>query len=620
MIKKVIAIIISIAMLLSVAACSNVPENTSNAKVYGMYATEKYMLDKTIDSEENKSLTFTGIKNEVQSAQITFTALKDINSFNLVVDDLQQVGGESILSKDLFSVYAERYVEIYNPFMSDASYISEAGFYPDALVPLDKYQIREEDRVKKGNNQALWIDVTIPVDISAGSYNGKFVLELNDEKIDIDVSVKIYDLVMPDEVNWPTIFAIWYQNIANGEGDNLDENTYKTYYEFLWSKRLNGADVPPQYTGDMNSFVAHIETIWNNPKVTGYRIPGPTIIQNKIDPKMEGEYTQEQIETEKLRIKNDLKAKMKRLLDRSLELRSEEGKETTDLLDKAYFYYEDEPTRGQRTNCVRIFCELLNTAKKELATEYAEIFSVHKDLLESLMDIDEICPSNYFFDDSLTVSENSDGTPNYEKSDGLTWWCPEADFAFDSTARREMIQKRQELGEKVWWYLCVSNTPRPSYYVESLPINIRMMSWQQYRWNVQGLLYWDICDYQSGQDMYEDVQYSNFGGGEGILVYPGVRYGMKTPISSWRMEQIRLGQQDLELFTMLENYMINAGCEKTARDVAIAMGDTMYEGTTIKESTTSKQLEDHRIMILDIVEMFSAGKTNEAISKINEII
>jgi hypothetical protein len=369
----------------------------------------------------------------------------------------------------------------------------------------------------------------------------------------------------------------------------------------------------------MADWIAYVEKIVENPKVTTYSIPTSFlgIVQEKIIPKNAGAYTPEEINIEKTRIKNGIKSQLKQILYRNLELRLETGKETMDLLKKAGYYYEDEPTRGQRTDCVKIFCELLHAAKKEIATEYSEQFQTHPDLLDSLMNVDEICTTNYFTDDSLTVSENADGTPNYDKCDGVTWWCPTIDYAYNSTTRRNAIQKRQALGEKVWWYLCVSNTPQPSYYIESLPVNIRMISWMQYRYNIGGMLYWDIADYQTGQDMYEDVHYAGFGGGEGILVYPGVRYGMKTPVSSWRLEQIRLGQQDYELFYMLNDFLIKAGSETTAIDVATIIGDTMYNGTTIKNETTSKQFDDYRIWLLDVLEQFEKGNTEEALQMIN---
>ena len=188
--NKVGSLILASMMALGLAACEQ-PETgvSKTAKIYGMYATEKYMQDAQITAEENTELNFVGIKNEIQSAQLTFTAKEKITSFDLVTSDLVEKDGETKISKDLIDVYAERYIEIYQPYMSDSRYISEAGFYPDALVPLDRYQTRGEDRVRKGDNQAIWIDVNIPEDAKAGTYEGTFNLVMNEETVDISVSL-----------------------------------------------------------------------------------------------------------------------------------------------------------------------------------------------------------------------------------------------------------------------------------------------------------------------------------------------------------------------------------------------------------------------------------------------
>ena len=146
-----------------------------------------------------------------------------------------------------------------------------------------------------------------------------------------------------------------------------------------------------------------------------------------------------------------------------------------------------------------------------------------------------------------------------------------------------------------------------------------MMSWMQYRYEIGGVLYWDIADFQAGQDMYEDLHYSNYGGGEGILVYPGARYGLKTPVSSWRLEQIRLGQQDYELFYMLNNFLLQTNSERSAVEVAQIFGEHMYSGTEIKETTNSKQLDDYRIWLLDVLELFESGNSETALQMINEL-
>lgn len=235
-----------------------------------------------------------------------------------------------------------------------------------------------------------------------------------------------------------------------------------------------------------------------------------------------------------------------------------------------------------------------------MLSEYADFFAAHTGLKASFEGVKEICPSNYV-NDSLFVNEK-DGAPDYDEHYGLTFWCPEM-YQFDKAAFRETIRQRISYGERVWWYLCVSNTPHPSYYVESLPVNIRLQSWMQYDYDVEGILYWDVAHYSSDRDNYNDLQYSSYGSGEGILLYPGERYGMKTPISSWRLEQIRLGQQDYELFVMLQNKL----GEEKAREIVSKIGDKMYAGTTVKDACTSEAFDGYRVKLLTALEQFANG-------------
>lgn len=622
--KKIISMILAMLVVVPMfTSCAQA--NDAKLKVYTLYATEKYMQDEEITFDESKTLTFVGIKNEIQSAQIMFNSSVNVTSFDLVTEDLVHSDGETKIEKANVDVYAEGYVDVYSPWFTSEDYISLAGWYPDSIIPLEKYQARGEDRVTAGNNQALWIDVSIPKDAKAGNYTATFKLKVNNTVEKIDVKLKVYDLTLSDAVHNPTAFDIWYEYIANGEGSNVDADTYDVYYEYLWTKRLNCEFLPTKYYTDFDTFLDKIEELAVNDKCTCYAIRHNDICieQDKIYPKVEGTYTDEQIQKEKIRIKDAFKTKFQAMIDRNVKLRKEEATATIDLLDKAIIYYEDEPPRGStRMQCLRIVCELVNTAKKEIVEENTDVWEAHPDLLVSFEDIDVICPSNYM-DESLFVTEYPEGhpnagEPNYEVSDGLTFWCPEM-YKYNELAFRQTSEERIALGEKVWWYLCVSNSPKPSYYVESQPINIRLQNWMQYDYGIQGILYWQTCHWETDRDNYTDVT-GSLGAGEGILLYPGERYGMKEPISSWRLENIRLGQQDYELFYMLNEYLVENESTVTARQVITAIGTSMYDGTTIKATTTSEQLDGYRIKLLDILEQFSLGNASAAMNLVNQLV
>ncbi len=637
--KKVTCMLLASLMAFSFAACDDTPENKTSDKlrIYDLLATEKYLRDEDAGLTESATMTFAGMKNETQSAQLMFNSDKKVSSFDLDGAELTLEGGSAKIVAENVKIYAEKYTEVYAPYYQSDEYISPAGWYPDALVPMDKYQMRKEDQVKAGENQAIWVDIDVPADATAGNYKGTFVLTVNGEKTDIDVSMHVYDIVLPDEVNNPTAFSVWYQNIAYGEGSNLDDGTYERYYEYLWTKRLNSAHIPPHVGKAVDqAYLEYIKELADNVKCTAYIIPSTSIIAGEegkklVAPINPGDRTEDEINAEKTRIKNDLKAQLKTILDYNLTLRGEEETEHIDLFKKAMYYYEDEPVKGSyRMQSVRVFCEMLNKAKQELLSEYAMQFTANADLKASFENVHEICPSNYMQDKStsesmydygggLIMSKNPDGTPNKEKSDGLSFWCPEM-YNFNKSDFRATVLERLGYGEKVWWYLCVSNTPRPSYYVESLPVNIRMQNWMQYDYSVQGILYWDVSHYSAERDNYDDLIYSTYGSGEGILLYPGARYGMKDPISSWRLENIRLGQQDYEIFYMLNEELTAAGSTVTAQQLVSKLGKGMYTGTTIKESATSAKFEEARIQLLDIVELFKQDKTEQATALVNQIM
>lgn len=604
--KRIVSMLLGACMLFSLTACTPKENSMFDAKVYTLLATEKYMLDADLSElTPSTKVVMHGMKNETQSFQVAFKATKKVSSFDFKAADL--VSGDNKIEKKNVSVYAEKYTEVYNPFYQAGSdYMSLAGWYPDALVPIDRYKAKLEDVVRSGENQTIWVDVAIPADAAAGEYNGKFTLVVNGKDETINVELNVYDLTMPEEVSSPTAFDIWYQNIPYGEGDNYDADTDNVYYEYLWTKRLNCATLPTKYTGSMESFIEKIIPLSKNPKCTAYRIPIVKHIDvnsKKLCPPTSGEYTDEQIAQYRKYVQDGLYGQLKKILDKNIELIN--AGEDYDLFKKAFYYFEDEPTVGYRTESVRIFCQLLNNAKKQVLSEYADFFAAHTELKKSFDGVKEICPSNYV-NASLTVNEK-DGKPDYDEHYGLTFWCPEM-YQFDKTAFRDTIKQRLAYGERVWWYLCVSNTPRPSYYVDSLPVNIRLQSWMQYDYDVEGILYWEVCHYSTKRDNYNDLSDGTWGAGEGILVYPGERYGMKSPISSWRLEQIRLGQQDYELFTMLQSEL----GEEKAREIVSGIGANLYVGTTIKEACTSETFEAYRIKLLTALEQFAKGNDAEA--------
>ena len=384
--KKIIALSLTMWYAfcpLLTTGCNQKENNSEIAKVWSALSTEKYMqsyeeghtmLEKMGNTEAE--LDFVGMRGETQSMQLMITANEYIKGYNLTTADLQTQEGVKFDRANI-QVYAEHYVEIYAPFVNQSKhgvpYYSDAGYYPDALVPIESYRITREDRVRAGNNQGIWIDVEIPYDTQAGDYSGVFILTLNDdtanpEIIEIPVTLKVYDLEMYEEVHSRTIFNIRYDQLSECLGDDyFDENTNQVYYDYLLSKRLCSGDINPDYTNNLTTFIDYISSdLAENPKVTTYTVPNeliPNFNKDKMCPKTydPNNPTAEELEYQQ-KLQDGLETVLRKMLEKNILLR-ETGNSTIDILKKAMFYYEDEPTTGYRCERVRIFCSKLKLAK-----------------------------------------------------------------------------------------------------------------------------------------------------------------------------------------------------------------------------------------------------------------
>lgn len=661
--KRVLSLVLGCVLSLAsitLFGCNNEQpaEQGEYAQVWSALSTEKYMQSYSEDSEMiSKSrmgktearLDFVGIKNETQSMQLMITAKRYVKGFDLQISDLLSSDGTTF-SKDNIKVYAERYIDVYVPYVNKASYgpqyFADSGYYPDALVPLDAFQNTREDRIEAGNNQGLWIDVEIPVSAIAGNYSGTFVLKLSGQTMEIPVTLKIYDLVMPEEVHSSTNFNIWYTELGGGEGENFDENTSMTYYNYLLSKRLCSGGLPSSMTSSFDVFINSLADLTINPRVTSIKIP-PRFIQPNFDrflPQLSGSYTKEEQIAERENFKKTIISTFKTILNKTVELREsgEEKYEDIDLFKKIYIGLEDEPSKGFRTERVRLISEYITKAKLELLKDVTlqAIFDKYPDLKISVAGVQQRCASNYLLDTEKGIksSEDENGNPNYfyydnntpddtsddirVGGDGITSWCPEG-YMWKNEMFRNEVKRKQGLGETFWWYTCCANSPVMSYYVESIPMSMRMYSWMQYEYGVEGFLYWDCVNWSgfAAGDPYEDLIKNGWGSGEGVLLYPGAKYGLKTPISSIRLEQLRAGQQDYEYLYMLNQYMVANNLDVTSQELVAKIGENFYYGGAYTKLDCSEiEFEEYRIKILDILDLFANGDKEVAISKINLIM
>ena len=493
-------------------------------------------------SETPAELRFDAIRGETEGAQLMFTASENIASFDLAVNDVKTESGATLSAKQ-FEVLAERYIEVTTPTTSNPTTANMyAGWYPDALVPMDRYKARRDNKVTAGEHQGIWVNLNIPRDAEAGTYTGTAKLTLDDEKVDVPVTVTVRDLTIPEEVHARSAFAIWYDNIPFGEtnmSEEMSSNIQEIYYWFITNKRVTGMRIP-YYPSDPVSFAEAVVPYAENNMVTGYWLPYRSV--KTSNPDVIGGSTFDYDYAVQL---------LGAMIDKNIQLR-EAGNESIDLFKKAYYYLDsliDEPT-ADTAGKVRD-CDLQITKAKQALKDRLKDYP---DLYDSFIHIPHIVTTKY---DETYIGSDTVG--------GVQTWCPTVDH-FNQSGMKELIEERRnsterESGEDFWWYTCINpQNPYPSYHIDDNLISSRTMRWMQYDLGVSATLFWNICYYRkynfdkttTDRNVWVDPLSWEGCNGDGQLVYPGSYYGLETPISTLRLESIREGNEDYEYLWMTE--------------------------------------------------------------------
>ena len=251
-IRRILSCILVSAMAVSLlAGCKDNKEDTASVnsndsvKLWYAYNTENFMKDveyPELMAQRDSTVRMHTLKNDVETAQLMITPAVDVASFDFQVSDLKNENGD-VLSADNFKLYAAWYVEVLESYIQDIY----SGYYPDALIPLENYKMRNENFIHAGQNQALWFEASIPETQAPGIYTGTGELDLDGAKYQVPIEVTVYDAALPNANNMPTLFGVWYDYIAQGEGTYSTELA-NAYYDFLLSKRISPMKADPTYS------------------------------------------------------------------------------------------------------------------------------------------------------------------------------------------------------------------------------------------------------------------------------------------------------------------------------------------------------------------------------------
>ena len=504
-------------------------------------------------------------RNEVESFQVVVAARdQNLRVTSVTLPELVGEGGAKIPG-DRIKLYREEYVRVR---LSTPRAELPPGLYPDALVPfidpvtgkpIEPFSQRRERwgeplvttgndmyavpfDVFAGQNQPLWIDVHVPKGVPAGVYRGTVRVSTDRGKAELPVTLTVWDFDLPDGPTHCNHFGGFW-GIASVFGVKYNSDEFREiearYCEAMAEHRLNPplpsrllpqANPDGSLTIDTNRHAA-LRAFIEKLHVTDFEIPSSPF----------GRLPHSTTNANYKTVPPDQREKALRYYRDYYQYVKANG-----WADRAYVYLLDEPNTAENYEQVLVLAEIVHQAAPELKC--------------------------------LVVEQTYPHDPAWPDIDpAVDIWCPLWSFI-----DRETVNQKLKQGDSVWSYTAlVQRSPRyhpayeevrekdPPYWHIDRPLLVyRVPTWINRQYGITGLLYWSTV--QRVIEPWYNPAFAHprhFNGG-GYLFYPGVPCGIKGPVASMRLKNLRDGMEDYEYFVLLERRAGAAAVQKIVDRIA----------------------------------------------------
>ena len=426
--------------------------------------------------------------NSIENCQIFVSPTLSDRNVRIEITDMVD-GQGNILKTQLLR---EHYVKIGNDWV------------PDALPPVQG-SVSVAQNTSQGFVLKVWADSGQP----AGLYNATVNIYDADTGECIktaNVYTKVYDFSLSEHTALKTAVQLSPWVIANsytqkGMNDKSQEELYKIYYDFMLENRISCYALP--YSLWDERVIEYLD----NPRVTSFSIKE----NNGGD-----------------------ESGAHAMLSQKQE-----------WLDKGYFYYVDEPTNADLLYALKSNGDrLANTypGYRQVSPFFTNITIEGEDQITFMEPYTQIwCTKVFAF------------TPR-EKSiiSGTQYLMTKLQEQKYGTFAQRMAKQVAD-GDELWLYFCWEpNQPYANWLATGDGTEPLVSIWQCKLTEATGVLYWGSAYWSS--DPYNDLTSTVVPSvyGDGVLIYSGAEVGVYEAVSSFRLENIRLGIQDYQMLYMLE--------------------------------------------------------------------
>ena len=532
--KKALSLMLALFLGVSCFACTSTPPTTptesygdlSSAVLWGAPATEKVLQDVHGIYDEIKtdaSVNLTVAKNEKEGHQIIITAGDKKLRYTVTLSDLTASDG-TVFDKENVKLFHEKYIAVSEDFAGTGVPL---GMYADAIVPYENIVEVGENVIEPHCNQGLYFRFDIPSTQKAGVYMGSAKLTIGGKSQDIPISLNVLDITV-SEVNHAKSIFNNHGQLVKGEIDTT-QRMMDLYNEALIEYRLCPTHILNQNGHTDEDIITWVDMAYEymqNPLCSTVCVPYK-------DKSVSG---QSSIDGEVL----------KKYLFAIANKCFETGYNMFDKL-ACYMSVIDEPgfqgTWARVEVTIPIYRDALKTVSEKIASDASITSPIKAQVAEGIKNLPNVVTNEY----------------DEKYAHLIDTWCPKFNYydsEYDRANYDEQVLK--------WWYGCTGpKNPHPAYMIDSTFYGMRVESWMKAEYNVTGNLYWSTCvsaKYDGYNKVYSDIEdyYATadrypYSYGDGFLWYPGKMYGVDGPVATLRLEAIRDGLEEYELFYELKN-------------------------------------------------------------------
>jgi hypothetical protein len=534
--------------------------------------------------------------NEYESVQMVLIPFwEDSSDVRVTFSDLSGKGGE--ISRSNFSTYQVQYVEIENFDPDDPSF---KRYEPDILFPAKSFNIQQ------GKLSIVWVDFYLPAGTPKGIYEGTVTISNSADSWTRKIKVNSYGFDLPKTGSLENNF--WFnvdnwRRIFYGALDYTPE-MFERHARTLSRYRVTSIPV------DWVTLWKHI-TIYHEPD--GSFSFDLSVLDRFIDIGLRyGSNSYWSSLTCNLAGLTPFVSRHREVVDIKTGKKVNLGEYIKDWLNKKE-YYDKNPV-------YRDFLTQYSDYLKKRGINDISYWEIYDEPNDNSRWLDMIRHTTFLKKHVPDLKIKNFGVDPTVVRAGksavglIDVWSPHLDGAYDKEVRQAILKRREEFGEKFWFYTCGERTDGKGGYSPYIRYNRpyiagRIHSWMAWDLQADGMLIYALSAVPQSNKVetpekrwpntiWKDGNYR----GCGTLVYPGPDYEM---ISGMRLANIRDGLEDYEYFYILSKWSKRLDRDKDAKlmeriNSALSISPELIDGI-YSWTKDIKQLEKRREILAGLI-------------------